>query len=110
LKIHELGVAQRAKTGRVFLVLDVSFKTLSIHAPGSNYHPWNTKAVDCSYQFCTRSVPVRGNAEIEAFTEAHIMSSVMKLVFEVDQIDVHLHDCLQTKAGLLGNEQPCFCY
>jgi hypothetical protein len=27
---------------------------------------------------------------------------VMKLVFEVDQIDVHLHGYLQTKEGLPG--------
>jgi len=43
---------------------------------------------------------VRGNAEVEAFAETDVMPGVMKLVFEVDQIDVHLHGDLQTKEGL----------
>jgi hypothetical protein len=43
---------------------------------------------------------VRGNAEVKAFAETDVMPGVMKLGFEVDQIDVHLHGHLQTKEGL----------
>jgi hypothetical protein len=45
---------------------------------------------------------VSGNAEVEAFAETDVMPGVMKLVFEVDEIDVHLHGHLQTKEGLPG--------
>jgi hypothetical protein len=44
---------------------------------------------------------MRCNAEVEAFAEADVMPGVMKFVFEVDQINVHLHGLLQIKAGLL---------
>src|SRR5207249_1823172 len=81
LKIQDLRIAQRAKARRVFLVLEVSFKTLSIYSLGADHYPGNTESGDRSYQLCARSVSVRGNAE------ADVMPSVMKLVFEVDQID-----------------------
>jgi hypothetical protein len=102
LKIHYLEIAQRAKACRVFLVLEVSFKALSIHSPGPDHHPRNTKSGDRPYQLCACSFSVRGNAEVEAFAETDVMPGVMKLGFEVDQIDVHLHRHLQTKEGLPG--------
>jgi len=84
LKICYLGTAQRAKTRRVFLALEVSFKTLSIHSPGADYHPRNTELINRPDQLCARSFSVRGNAEVEAFAEADVMPGVMKFVFEVD--------------------------
>jgi hypothetical protein len=109
LEVHDPGIAQGTKARGVFLVLDVSFKTLSIHAPGTYHHPGNTESGDRPYQLGTRSVTVGCNAEIEALTESHVMTGVMKLVFEVDKIDVHyLHGCLQTKEGLPAIEQPFF--
>jgi hypothetical protein len=102
LKIRYLGIAQRAKARRVFLVLEVSFKTLSIYSPGADHYPRNTESSDRPYQLRACAFPVRGNAEVEAFAETNVMPGVMKLVFEVDQIDVHLHGHLQTKEGLPG--------
>jgi hypothetical protein len=100
LKFCYLGIAQRAKTRRVFLVLEVSFKTLSIHSPGADDYPRNTESSNRPYKLCACSFSVTGNAEVEAFAETDIMPGVMKLVFEVDKIDVHLHGHLRTKDGL----------
>ena len=102
MEICDLGIAQRAKARRVFLVLEVSFKTLSIYSPGADHDPRNTESGDRPYQLCARPFSVSGNAEVEAFAEADVMPGVMKFVFEVDQIDVHLHGHLQTKEGLPG--------
>jgi hypothetical protein len=85
----------------VFLVLEVSFKTLSIHSPGADHHPRNAELVDRPDQLCARSFSVSGNAEVEALAKTNVMPGMMKLVFEVDEIDVHLHSHLQTKEELL---------
>jgi hypothetical protein len=45
---------------------------------------------------------VSGNAEVETLAETNVVPGVMKLVFEVDEIDVHLHSHLQTKEELPG--------
>ncbi len=47
---------------------------------------------------------------IKAFAETDVMPGVMKLVFEVNQIDIHLHGHLHTKEGLPRFEQPFFCF
>src|SRR5690349_12246908 len=94
----------------MLLVLEISFKPLSIHSPGTDHYPGNIELGDRSYQLCSCSFSVGGDAEVNAFAETDIVPGVMKLGFEVDQIDVHLHGHLQTKAGLLMIEQPCFCY
>jgi hypothetical protein len=101
LKIRYLGLAQRAKARCVFLVLEVSFKALSNHSPGADHYPRNAESGDRPYQLCARSVSVRGDAEVETFAVSDVMPGVMKLVFEVDQVDVHLHGHLQTKEELL---------
>jgi hypothetical protein len=102
LKIRYLGIAQRAKARRVFLVFEVSFKTLSTHSPGADHNPRNAESGDRSYQLRACAFSVTGNAEVEAFGESYVMPGVMKLIFEVDQIDVHLHGHLQTTEGLPG--------
>jgi len=102
LKIQDLRIAQRAKARRVFLVLKVSFKSLSIYSPSADHYPGNTESGDRSYQLCTGPFPVSGNAEVEAFAETDVMAGMMEFEFEVDQIDVHLHGHLQTKEGLPG--------
>ena len=101
LEIRYPGIAKRAKACRMFLVLEGSLKTRSIYLPGSNYNPRDPKTSDGPYQLCSRAISMRCNADVETFAEADIVSGVMKLVFEVDQINVHLHGHLQTKAGLL---------
>jgi hypothetical protein len=108
LEICYFGIAQRAKARRVFLVLEVSFKTLSIYLPGPDNNPRNAESGDRSYQLCACSFSVRGNAEVEAFAETDVMPGVMKLIFEADQIDVHLHGHLQTKEGLPKKDSPSF--
>jgi hypothetical protein len=108
LKFCYLGIAQRAKTRRVFLVLEVSFKTLSIHSPGADHNPRNAESGDRSDQLRACTFSVSGNAEVKALAEADVMSGVMEFEFEVDQIDVHLHGHLQTKEGLPEYEQPFF--
>jgi hypothetical protein len=100
LEICYLGIAQRAKARRVFLVLEGSFKTLTIYSPGADHYPRNTESSDRPDQLCARSFSVRGNAEVEAFAESDVVPGVMELVFKVNQIDVHLHGHLQTKEGL----------
>jgi hypothetical protein len=100
LKFCYLGIAQRAKARRVFLVLEVSFKTLSIDLPGPDHDPRNAESGDRSYQLRACAFSVSGNAEAKAFTKAHVMPGVMEFEFEVDQIDVHLHGHLQTKEEL----------
>ena len=102
MKIQDLRIAQRAKARRVFLVLKVSFKTLSIYSLGADHYPRNPESGDRPYQLRAGPFSVSGNAEVEAFAETDVMPGVMKLVFEVDQIDVHLHGHLQTKEGLPG--------
>ncbi|HEU0293104.1 MAG TPA: hypothetical protein VFR47_10245 [Anaerolineales bacterium] len=110
MEIRYLGIAQRAKARRVFLVLEVSFKTLSIYLPGPDHDPRNAESGDRSYQLRACAFPVSGNSEVKAFAEADVMPGVMKLGFEVDQIDVHLHGHLHTKEGLPRFEQPFFFY
>jgi hypothetical protein len=102
LEICYPGIAQGTEARRVFLVLEVSFITLSIHSPRADHYPWNTESSNRPYQLCARSFAVSGNAEVEALAETDIMPGVMKLIFEVDQIDVHLHGHLQTKEELPG--------
>jgi len=102
LKIQDLRIAQRAKARRVFLVLQVSFKSQSIYSPSSDHYPGNTESGDRSYQLCAGPFPVSGNAEVEAFAETDVMAGMMEFEFEVDEIDVHLHGHLQTKEGLPG--------
>jgi len=100
LKFCYLGIAQRAKTRRVFLVLEVSFKTLSIHSPCADHNPRNAESGDRSDQLRACTFSVGGNAVVKALAEADVMSGVMEFEFEVDQIDVHLHGRLQTKEEL----------
>lgn len=101
LEIRYPGIAKRAKACRMFLVLEGSLKPLCVDSPGANHDPRNPEAGDRPYQLCSRAISMRCNADVETFAEADIVSGVMKLVFEVDQINVHFHGHLQTKAGLL---------
>jgi hypothetical protein len=105
LELRYSGITQWAEACRVFLVLEGSFKPLSIHLPGANDHPRDPEASDRPYQLCPRSFAMGGNTDIKTFAESDVVPGVMKFVFEVDQIDVHLHGCLQTKKGC-SYEQP----
>jgi hypothetical protein len=55
------------------------------------------------------SFSVTDSAEVQALAKADVMPGVMKFVFEMNQVDVHLHGHLQTKEGMPGSEQPFFC-
>ena len=50
-----------------------------------------------------------GNPEIEALTEADVVTGVVEFGFEVNQIDVHLQGYLQTKKSC-SSGQLFFCY
>ena len=58
LKMGYPGIAQRAKTCRMFLVLESSFKPLSIHSPGTDHDPRNAEAGDRPYQLRSCSFTV----------------------------------------------------
>jgi len=110
LKICYLGIAQRAKARRVFLVLQVSFKTLSIHSPRADHNPRNAESGDRSDQLRACTFSVGADSLEKKIAEADVMSGVMEFEFEVDQIDVHLHGHLQTNEGLLTRGQPFVFY
>ena len=91
MEFGDPGVAQRAKPRRMFLVLEGSFKALSIYLLGSDHDPRYAESGDRAYQLGACAFAVSGNAEVDAFAEPDVVPSVMKLAFEVDQIDVHLY-------------------
>jgi hypothetical protein len=66
----------------------------------ADHNPWNAEWRDRPHQRRACAFSVSCNAEVEALAETNVMPGVMKLLFEVDEIDVHLHGHLQTKEEL----------
>lgn len=58
----------------MFLLLQVSFKTLSTYSPSVDHYPWNTESSDRPYELGARSVSARGNAEVKAFAKTDVMA------------------------------------
>jgi hypothetical protein len=106
----EPGIANWAETGSVFLPLEPALIALSVHFPRPYNDPRNTEPGDRLYQPGARPFTVTGDPEVQALAKADIVAGVVKLGFEVDQVNVHLHGYLQTQEGLPEFGQPFLFY
>jgi hypothetical protein len=108
LYMGEPGIADRAEAGGVFLSLEPPLIALPVHFPRPYNDPGNTEPGDRPYQPGARAFTVTRNPEVKALAKADIVIGVVEFGFEVDQIHVHLHGCLQTREGPLVFERPFF--
>jgi hypothetical protein len=102
LHIRESGITDGTEAGGVFLVLEPTLEALPVHFPGPHDDPRNAEPVDRADQLCACSLTVAGNPEVQTLAETYVVPRVMKLVFEMDQVHIHLHGHLQTKEELPG--------
>jgi hypothetical protein len=91
------------------LALEPPFIPLAIHFPCPYDDPRNTEPGDRPDQLRARAFAVTRNAKVKALAKTNIVTGVVELGFEVDQIDVHLHGYLQTKKGRPDTSSPS-CY
>jgi hypothetical protein len=109
LYVRESGITDGTEARGMFLVLEPTLKALPVYFPGLYHDPGNAEPVDRADQLCSRSFTMAGNPKVQALAETYLVPGVMKLVFEVDKIHIHLHGHLQTREESCPDEQLFSC-
>lgn len=108
----QIGIANRAKPGRVLEVFEFPFQILGIDCPCSNHHPVNAGMIDGPQQLGSHVRSVGNDPEPKVFGVTQVVTCVMIFFLEVNQIHMGFLSChissRQKQGCPLG--QSCFCF